>query len=121
MGKSKGYIVYIKSKTAGADQGRTLSREWTADVLHYGVRLNAGCQTIFYEKWPKTSPTGSKKEKTRESKIPLGNRMTTSEEIANMAVFLLSEQSSHNAGQLIYVDSGDVHLDRRLSGINHFE
>ncbi len=47
-------------------------------------------------------------------KILLGNRMTTSEEIANMAAFLLSERSGH-AGQLIYRNGGSVHLDRALA------
>jgi L-fucose dehydrogenase len=41
--------------------------------------------------------------------------MTTCEEIANMAVFLLSPRSSHTTGQLIHVDGGYVHLDRSIS------
>ena len=47
-------------------------------------------------------------------KIPLEHRMTTSEEIANMTAFLLSQRSSHTTGQLIHVDGGYVHLDRAL-------
>jgi L-fucose dehydrogenase len=31
-------------------------------------------------------------------KIPLGNRMTTKEEIASMTVYLASEQASHITG-----------------------
>jgi L-fucose dehydrogenase len=41
--------------------------------------------------------------------------MTTAEEIASMACFLLSEQSSHTTGQIIHVDGGYVHLDRALA------
>jgi L-fucose dehydrogenase len=41
--------------------------------------------------------------------------MTTAEEIANMAAFLLSGRSSHTTGQLIHVDGGYVHLDRALA------
>jgi len=37
------------------------------------------------------------------------------EEIANMAAFLLSEKSSHTTGQLIHVDGGYTHLDRAIS------
>ena len=48
------------------------------------------------------------------SKIPLGNRMTTAEEIADMVTFLISSKSSHTTGQLIYVDGGYTHLDRAL-------
>jgi L-fucose dehydrogenase len=56
-------------------------------------------------------------EKLKEitSKIPLENRMTTAEEIANMTVFLLSQKSSHTTGQIIHVDGGYVHLDRALA------
>ncbi|MCR6722566.1 MAG: SDR family oxidoreductase [Chitinophagaceae bacterium] len=41
--------------------------------------------------------------------------MTTTEEIANMAVFLISTRSSHTTGQLIHVDGGYVHLDRSMT------
>jgi L-fucose dehydrogenase len=41
--------------------------------------------------------------------------MTTAEEIADTAAFLLSERSSHTTGQLVYVDGGYVHLDRALA------
>jgi L-fucose dehydrogenase len=40
--------------------------------------------------------------------------MTTASEIANMALFLLSEKASHITGQHIYVDGGYTHLDRAL-------
>jgi L-fucose dehydrogenase len=43
------------------------------------------------------------------------NRMTTAEEIANMAAFLMSDKSSHTTGQIIHVDGGYVHLDRALA------
>ncbi|RZK89605.1 MAG: SDR family oxidoreductase, partial [Pedobacter sp.] len=49
------------------------------------------------------------------SKIPLENRMTTAEEIANMTAFLMSSKSSHTTGQIIHVDGGYVHLDRALA------
>ena len=56
-------------------------------------------------------------EKLREitSKIPLENRMTTAEEIANTTAFLLSARSSHTTGQILHVDGGYVHLDRALA------
>ena len=49
------------------------------------------------------------------SKIPLEKRMTTSEEIASMDVFLLSPKSSHTTGQHLFVDGGYIHLDRALT------
>lgn len=129
--KTKGSIVNISSKTAETGQGNTsayaasnggrnaLTREWAVELLKYGIRVNAvviaECFTPLYEKWIKTLPDPEKKLKEIESKIPLGKRMTTAEEVANMVVFLLSERSSHTTGQLIYVDGGYVHLDRALA------
>ncbi|MES2891815.1 MAG: SDR family oxidoreductase [Bacteroidota bacterium] len=129
--KSKGAIVNISSKTADTGQGNTsayaaanggrnaLTREWAVELLKYGIRVNAvvvaECFTPLYEKWIQTLPDPQEKLKEIESKIPLGNRMTTAEEIANAVVFLLSPKSSHTTGQLVYVDGGYVHLDRALA------
>ena len=128
--KSKGSIVNIGSKVAETGQGNTsayaasnggrnaLTREWAIELLKYGIRVNAvivaECYTPLYEKWIKTLPNPEEKLRSITDKIPLGKRMTTAEEIANMAVFLLSERSSHTTGQLIYVDGGYTHLDRSL-------
>jgi L-fucose dehydrogenase len=121
--RSKGAILNITSKTADTGQGNTsayaasnggrnaLTREWAVELLKYGIRVNA----IVVAEWIKTLPNPEEKLKEIESKIPLGNRMTTAEEIANMTAFLLSERSSHTTGQLIYVDGGYVHLDRALA------
>jgi L-fucose dehydrogenase len=128
--KSKGSIVNISSKTAETGQGGTsayaasnggrnaLTREWAIELLKYGIRVNAvivaECWTPLYESWIKTLPNPDEKLKQITSKIPLGQRMTTSVEIANMVAFLLSERSSHTTGQLIHVDGGYVHLDRAI-------
>ncbi len=128
--KSKGSIVNIGSKTAETGQGGTsgyaasnggrnaLTREWAVELLKYGIRVNAlivaECYTPLYKTWIQTLPNPEEKLKEIQSKIPLGNRMTTPKEIANMVVFLLSEKSSHTTGQLIHVDGGYVHLDRGI-------
>ena len=128
--KSKGSIVNIGSKTAETGQGSTsayaaanggrnaLTREWAVELLKYGIRVNAvivaECYTPLYEKWIKTVENPEETLKKITDRIPLGNRMTTAEEIANMVVFLLSERSSHTTGQLIHVDGGYVHLDRAI-------
>jgi len=86
--------------------------------LKYHIRVNAvivaECFTPLYEKWIQTLPNPEEKLKNITEKIPFEKRMTTSEEIANMVVFLLSPVSSHTTGQLIHVDGGYVHLDRAL-------
>jgi L-fucose dehydrogenase len=129
--KSKGSIVNIGSKTAETGQGGTsayaasnggrnaLTREWAVELLKYDIRVNAvivaECYTPLYEKWVQTLPDPADALLRISEKIPLGKRMTTSEEIANTVAFLLSEKSSHTTGQLIYVDGGYVHLDRAIS------
>jgi L-fucose dehydrogenase len=128
---SRGAIVNISSKTAETGQGGTsayaaanggrnaLTREWAVELLKYGIRVNAiivaECWTPLYEKWIQTLSDPKAKLEEIVKKIPLGNRMTTAEEIANMTAFLLSERSSHTTGQLIHVDGGYVHLDRALA------
>jgi len=128
--KTKGAIVNISSKTAETGQGNTsgyaasnggrnaLTREWAVELLKYGIRVNAivvaESWTPQYETWFRTLPDPDRKLHEIISRIPLGKRMTTPEEIANMTAFLLSERSSHTTGQLIHVDGGYVHLDRAL-------
>jgi L-fucose dehydrogenase len=129
--KTKGAIVNITSKTAETGQGGTsayaaanggrnaLTREWAVELLKYGIRVNAvvvaESWTPLYESWIKTLPNPEEKLKEIVSKIPLENRMTTPEEIANAVAFLLSVKSSHTTGQLVHVDGGYVHLDRALA------
>ena len=128
--KSKGSIVNIGSKVAETGQGNTsayaasnggrnaLTREWAVELLKYGIRVNAlivaECYTPLYDKWIKTLPNPEEKLRSITDKIPLGKRMTTAEEIADMVIFLISERSSHTTGQLIHVDGGYTHLDRSL-------
>lgn len=128
--ESKGAVLNIGSKTAETGQGGTsgyaaangarnaLTREWAVELLPYSIRINAiivaEAWTPLYESWISTFENPEEKLKSITSKIPFEKRMTTSEEIANMAAFLLSEKSSHTTGQLIHVDGGYVHLDRNL-------
>ncbi|MGN6194138.1 MAG: SDR family oxidoreductase [Ginsengibacter sp.] len=128
--QSKGAIVNIGSKTAETGQGNTsgyaasnggrnaLTREWAVELLPYDIRVNevvvAECFTPLYQSWIKTFEDPDAKLRSITEKIPLQKRMTTTEEIANMVAFLLSEKSSHTTGQIIHVDGGYVHLDRAL-------
>lgn len=129
--KSRGAVVNITSKTAETGQGGTsayaaanggrnaLTREWAVELLKYGIRVNAivvaECFTPLYARWIETLPNPQEKLKAIEATIPLGNRMTTAEELGNATAFLLSDCSSHTTGQLIHVDGGYVHLDRALA------
>jgi len=129
--RAGGSIVSIGSKTAVTGQGGTsgyvaskgailaLTREWSVELLPYGIRVNAvvpaEVMTPLYRQWLSTFANPEEKLKTIVAKIPLGKRMTTSEEIAAMVVFLLSSRAGHITGQHLYVDGGYVHLDRALT------
>ncbi|MFD2742098.1 MULTISPECIES: L-fucose dehydrogenase [Sphingobacterium] len=127
---SKGAIINISSKTAETGQGETsayaaanggrnaLTREWAVELLPFQIRVNAiivaEAATPQYDRWIQTLDNPTETLKKITDRIPLGNRMTTADEIADMCVFLLSNKSSHTTGQLIHVDGGYVHLDRSL-------
>ena len=129
--KSQGNILNVASKVAMTGQGKTsgytsakgailsLTRDWACELLPYGMRVNAivpaEVMTPLYKWWLSTFPDPEEKLKHIVSKIPLGKRMTQPEEIAAMALFLISPQASHVTGQHVLVDGGYVHLDRALT------
>ncbi len=128
--KSKGSILNISSKTAITGQGNTsgyvaakgaqlaLTREWAVELLPYHIRVNAlvpaEVYTPMYASWIQSFPDPEQKLAEISRRVPLKNRMTTAEEIAAMALFLLSEKASHITGQHLFVDGGYTHLDRAL-------
>lgn len=128
--ESKGNILNIGSKVALTGQGGTsgyaaakggvlgLTREWAVDLIQYGIRSNAiiiaECYTPAYEDWIKTVPDGEAVLKKINKSIPLESRMTTTQEIADTTLFIISDRSSHTTGQFVFVEGGYVHLDRAL-------
>ncbi len=129
--QSQGTIVNIGSKVCETGQGGTsgyaaakggingLTREWAVELAPYGIRVNAVLPaetwTPLYEKClaAMADPVAARTE--IEQLIPFGRRFTTIEELANMAVFLASPCSSHTTGQIIFVDGGYTHLDRKCT------
>jgi L-fucose dehydrogenase len=132
--KSRGSILNISSKTALTGQGGTsayaaakgaqlaLTREWAVELLPYRIRVNAivpsEVLTPLYQTWLNTFPNPEAQLQSIVRHIPFEQRMTQASEIADMAVFLLSDRASHITGQHIFVDGGYVHLDRALAGLD---
>jgi L-fucose dehydrogenase len=129
---SKGSIVNISSKIALTGQGGTsayaaakgaqlsLTREWAAELLPFGIRVNsvlpAEVLTPLYKRWLDTRDDPKQALQSITDRIPLGHRMTEGPEIAAMTVFLLSsKQSGHTTAQHLVVDGGYTHLDRALT------
>jgi len=131
--ESRGAIVNICSKVAFTGQGGTsgyaaangerlsLTKNWASELSRFRIRVNAvvvaECLTPQYEWWISQQPEPPKALKAINSKIPLGKRMTTTEEIADSVVFLLSSKSNPINGQFWHVDGGYVHLDRAIPPI----
>jgi L-fucose dehydrogenase len=129
--QARGTIVNIASKVAFTGQGNTsgyaaakggilaLTREWAAELLPAGIRVNAvipaEVMTPLYQEWLKTFSEPQQKLDSIVARIPLGKRITTVEEIAATVLFLLSSKASHTTGQYLFVDGGYVHLDRALT------
>jgi L-fucose dehydrogenase len=129
--RTRGVIMNVASKVAMTGQGGTsgyaaskgailaLTREWAAELAKDGVRVNAVVPaevlTPQYERWLQTVDNPAMQMAAIVRRIPLGNRMTTAEEIANQIVFSVSRLASHTTGQHIVVDGGYVALDRALS------
>ena len=111
---ARGAIVNISSKTALTGQGETsayvaakaaqlgLTREWAAALAPHGVRVNAvipaEVMTPMYRSWLDTFADPAAQERLITARIPLGNRMTTDDEIAATVAFLMSARASHTTG-----------------------
>ncbi|MGK0154802.1 MAG: L-fucose dehydrogenase [Neolewinella sp.] len=129
--RSRGSIVNIGSKVACTGQGGTsgyaaakggvlaLTREWALELAAKSVRVNAVLPaevwTPLYESWLQAQTDPAAEKQRIERSVPLGARFTTAEEIANTVVFLASQRSSHTTGQILFVDGGYTHLDRRAT------
>lgn len=128
--QSKGNILNVGSKVALTGQGGTsgyaaakggvlaLTREWAVDLIKYGIRVNAlliaESWTPAYENWIQTLDDSEGALRKIQRTIPLHNRMTRPDELADTALFIISGKSSHTTGQYVFVDGGYVHLDRAL-------
>lgn len=129
--QARGSITLLGSKVAVTGQGGTsgyaaakgallaLVREWAVELAPHGVRSNAVLPaetwTPLYEAWLLRQPDPAAERARIERSIPLGRRFTTPAEIAATVVFVASPRSSHTTGQVLFVDGGYTHLDRRCT------
>lgn len=129
--EQQGAVVNVSSKVSVTGQGGTsgyaaakgainaLTREWAVDFAADGVRVNAVVPaevwTPMYERWLGSLSDSEQERQRIANRIPLQRRFTEADELARVAVFLASSAASHVTGQIIHVDGGYTHLDRRLT------
>jgi sorbitol-6-phosphate 2-dehydrogenase len=104
--------AYAASKFGGIG----LTQSIALDLAPHGIRVNAVCpgnlldgtlwQQSLYDQYAKTQGLTPEQVRAKyESQVPLG-RGTTYEDVANVVVFLASDQSSYMTGQAINVTGG---------------
>jgi len=124
----RGAIVQINSKSgkkgsfrnsayaASKFGGIGLTQSLALDLAPYGVRVNAVCpgnlldgslwqQSLYDQYAKKWGITPEEVRKKYEEQVPLG-RGCTYEDVANVVVFLASDESSYMTGQAINVTGG---------------
>ncbi|MEM6382103.1 MAG: SDR family oxidoreductase [Pseudomonadota bacterium] len=99
-------VPYTTSKGAV----RQLTKVMSLALAQYGIRVNAiGPGTIMTELMEKVIEDEEARKKVL-SRTPMG-RIGEADEIASLAAFLASDQSSYMTGQTVYADGGRLALN----------
>ena len=100
-----GYVVPSASAKAGVlAMTRSLAVEWAK----YNIRTNAIAPGPFITKgaWKRLAPPGFNIKKKLKNRIPL-KRFGEHIELANLATYLISEQSGYINGEVVTIDGGE--------------
>jgi len=100
-----GQLNYSASKAGVIGMTRTAAKE----LASKGINVNAIAPGLIWTDMLKAMPATilEHMQKTLASIVPL-NRMGSPRDIANLALFLASEESSYITGQVIYCDGGMI-------------
>jgi L-fucose dehydrogenase len=131
--QSKGNIVFVGSKVSLVGEGRTtayaaakgaingMTRELATKSCNENLGIRVNCvlpgivkTQLFDEYVIKECGSVEKGIEKFCKDIPLGQRPTTPDEIANTIIYLASDLSSHMTGQLIVPDGGYCNIDRSI-------
>jgi NAD(P)-dependent dehydrogenase (short-subunit alcohol dehydrogenase family) len=96
-----GLGIYSVSKAALNMLTKVMAKEWGPD----NIRVNAICPGLIKTKFSQALWQDENILKRFMKMVPMG-RMGTTDEIANMAVFLASDASGYCTGTLFYADGG---------------
>ncbi len=96
-----GQANYAAAKGAVMSLTRSLAREWG----RHGIRVNAVAPGLIHSEIASTMPPEKREELL--ATVAVG-RVGTPEEVADVVIFLLSEDSAYITGHTIVVDGGSV-------------
>ena len=100
-----GYVVPSASAKAGVlAMTRSLAVEWAK----YNIRTNAIAPGPFMTEgaWKRLAPPGLNMKKKLKDRIPL-KRFGEHSELANLATYLISDQSGYINGEVVTIDGGE--------------
>jgi NAD(P)-dependent dehydrogenase (short-subunit alcohol dehydrogenase family) len=112
-----GKIINMSSRTSLGKELRTvygatkaaligLTRTWALELAQYNINVNAiGPGPIATELFTAANPTESPRTQAIINEIPL-KRMGQPEDVAHLATFLSSDESSFITGQVIFICGG---------------
>jgi NAD(P)-dependent dehydrogenase (short-subunit alcohol dehydrogenase family) len=105
----EGFSVYSASKAAV----RSFARTWTVDLRHHNIRVNAispgQIDTPAFSDLMQNEEHIRQLKKDLVSNVPL-RRMGTPDEVAKVATFLASDESSYVTGIELFVDGGAAQI-----------
>lgn len=108
-GSESGLIGIAENTPYGGTKGfiHSFTKGLAAEQAQFGVRVNAVCPGAIDTAWThkETGPMTAKHEKLVVSATPMGRRGTP-EEVANVYLFLASDEASYVTGSLYSVDGG---------------
>lgn len=99
MDGNEGQTVYGASKAALIGAMKTMAIE----LGRFKIRVNAIAPGVIYSPMTQKLDESILNEKIRKMDIP---KLGTMSDVANLCMFLMSDQSSHITGQVIRIDGG---------------
>jgi NAD(P)-dependent dehydrogenase (short-subunit alcohol dehydrogenase family) len=97
----EGVCAYATSKAAVAGFTRSIANDWA----QYGIRVNAIAPGVFPTDFNRKLIDGTPRGQWLKDHTPLG-RFGAADEIAGLAIYLISPSASFTSGQTIAVDGG---------------
>jgi NAD(P)-dependent dehydrogenase (short-subunit alcohol dehydrogenase family) len=117
-GSESGLIGIAENTPYGGTKGfiHSFTKGLAAEQAQFGVRVNAVCPGAIDTAWThkETGPMSAKNEKMIIEATPMGRRGTP-EEVANVYLFLASDEASFVTGSLYSVDGG-VTINKGATG-----